>query len=150
MSIKKQLMIDEGIKLEAYYDTQHIKTIGVGHNMESLPKYKGQVIPDKISEQFAMELLDWDIQRTTTFLEIAWPHFKTIPEGPRKNALINMAFQLGLGGLLRFKKMITAIEQGDFETASKEGLNSKWAKQTPKRAKRVMEQLRTNKDVNND
>ena len=54
-----------------------------------------------------------------------------------------MAFQLGIDGLLKFKNTLNLIEAGDYETASKEMLNSLWAKQTPERAKRLSEQIRT-------
>jgi lysozyme len=40
-----------------------------------------------------------------------------------------MIFNLGLSGFLNFKKMIAALGAGDYELASKEMLNSKWAKQ---------------------
>ena len=54
-----------------------------------------------------------------------------------------MAFNLGLSGLMSFKKMIAAIEVGDFETASYEMLNSKWANQVTNRAHELAEQMLT-------
>jgi lysozyme len=48
-----------------------------------------------------------------------------------------MVFQLGFDGVKNFKKMLTAIHAKDYVTASKEMLDSKWNKQTPKRAKRM-------------
>jgi lysozyme len=54
-----------------------------------------------------------------------------------------MSFQLGIAGLLKFKSTLAFIEDGDFENASANMLKSLWAKQTPQRAKRLAEQMRT-------
>jgi lysozyme len=59
----------------------------------------------------------------------------------RQNALIEMAYQLGVTGTLNFKRMWLAIEAGDFEQARLEALDSKWARQTPKRAISVAAKL---------
>ena len=45
-----------------------------------------------------------------------------------------MVFQLGIGGVSKFKNMWKALGEGDYQTASEEMLDSRWAKQTPKRA----------------
>jgi lysozyme len=52
-----------------------------------------------------------------------------------------LAYQLGLTGVSQFQKMWMALSNGDFGLAAKEMLNSKWAKQTPNRAKRHVEQM---------
>jgi lysozyme len=48
-----------------------------------------------------------------------------------------MTFQMGLGALLKFKKMLAALQARDYTSARTEALDSAWAKQTPQRAKRV-------------
>ena len=52
----------------------------------------------------------------------------------RQFVLVDMAFNMGLAGLKGFKKMLTAVEQGDYQTAAKEMLASKWAAQVGRRA----------------
>ena len=54
----------------------------------------------------------------------------------RFGALLNMAFQMGVDGLLGFKNTLTTIEAGRYESAAEQMLQSRWAKQTPERAKR--------------
>lgn len=54
----------------------------------------------------------------------------------RQAILISLAYQLGVAGVSAFRNMWAALERGDFELASKHMLDSKWAKQTPNRAKR--------------
>lgn len=59
----------------------------------------------------------------------------------RKRALINMAYQLGVGGLMGFKRMLWACQHGRYKEAAEEALDSKWAKQTPARARRIANML---------
>ena len=54
----------------------------------------------------------------------------------RKTIIISMTYQMGLVGILNFQNMWVAISQGDFDLASEEMLNSRWAKQTQGRAER--------------
>jgi lysozyme len=61
----------------------------------------------------------------------------------RQAVLLNMSFQLGIAGLLSFKNTLLLIRAGDYEAASKGMLQSLWASQTPIRAKRLSEQMRT-------
>jgi len=55
--------------------------------------------------------------------------------------LYHMAYQLGVGGLMRFRRTIGAIVRGEYVLASHHGLDSRWAKQTPARARRLMGRL---------
>ena len=58
-----------------------------------------------------------------------------------QGALVSMAYQLGCTGLMGFKGMLSALEQGDCPTAKAEALDSDWARETPERAHRVSERL---------
>jgi lysozyme len=59
------------------------------------------------------------------------------------DVLTEMAFQMGWTGLHKFVKMFEAINNNDLELASREMLDSKWAKQTPGRANGLARKLRT-------
>lgn len=54
------------------------------------------------------------------------PWYPTLDE-PRRRVLIEMAYNMGLHGLLQFKNMLAAVQVGDWKTAAAEMLNSKWA-----------------------
>ena len=54
----------------------------------------------------------------------------------------HMAYQMGLEGVLNFKKMWAAIEVDDYVTAAAEMINSRWAMQTPARANRLADRMR--------
>ena len=94
----------------------------------------------------AVQLMKWidDIQDNELKIEIEEKLYKDFYKLPEEVKLIiaNMAFNLGITRLRKFKKMFTALNAGDYKTASEEGLDSKWAKQVYNRAKRLMNRLR--------
>jgi lysozyme len=54
-----------------------------------------------------------------------------------------MAFQMGVTGLMGFKNTLALVEQGKYQDAAENMLKSKWAQQTPARAQRISNQMRT-------
>lgn len=128
--LTKQLIIDEGLKLKPYRDTVGKLTIGVGRNLSD----------NGISESEAITMLNNDIERVFSELR-RFDWFNSL--NPRKkDALANMCFNLGLPRLLNFKRMIAALDVGDYNTAADEALNSKWADQVGDRAIRIAEEIR--------
>lgn len=107
----------------------------------------GQLVSDKggIPDHIARELLQWKIGEVVKRLDDNMPWWRGESD-MRKRALINMAFQLGIGGLMKFKRMLWAMQHGNYETAYKEALDSRWAKQTPNRAMRVAKMIRDGYD----
>lgn len=131
--LAETIIKDEGMRLKPYRCTAGKLTIGVGRNIED----------NGISEGEALILLSNDI--TACIREVSslfGKHFSLLTQ-PRQNVLINMAFQLGITRLRKFKKLRKAIANYDYDEASKEMLDSKWAKlQTPERANRLAEEMR--------
>lgn len=134
-NIVGQLLSDEGVVLHAYQDHLGFWTIGVGRLID---KRRG----GGITQEEALYLLYNDIKRKTEELELRLPWVGKLDDA-RKGALLNMAFQLGVVGLLGFKTTLALIRSGDFAKASVQMLKSKWAQQTPERAQRIAEQIRT-------
>lgn len=135
MDIYCQLKRDEGIRLKPYRDTVGKLTIGVGRNLDDVG----------ISEEEAMTLLFHDVDRIIDSLDgFSW----TIPlDNVRFNVLVNMAFNVGVAGLKKFKKLIAAVSSGDYAAASREMLNSRWAKQVGDRAVRLARQMQEGKEL---
>jgi len=136
MSEISQTLVDmlirhEGLRLKPYTDTVGKMTVGVGRNLTDVG----------ISKQEAMYLLHDDIQRVQAELA-QQPWFSGLNEA-RQMALTDMAFNLGLQGLLGFKKAIEALQGGDFQAAATEMLNSKWAGQVGARAQELANIVRT-------
>jgi lysozyme len=93
-----------------------------------------------------MVLLDHDIERFAVQVRANIPEFDQLSEA-RQHVLLDMAFNLGMNGLLKFRKMLAAIQQGDFEKAADEMLDSKWAKDVKeRRAGRLAIMMREDKD----
>lgn len=134
-ALKAQLMIDEGYRGAMYFDSLGYATIGYGRLID--PKKGGGISKDE-----AAYLLGNDIDRTYNTLVDILPWVKTLDDA-RQNVLTNMAFQLGVGGLLKFKKTLLLIKDRKYEQASIEMLDSTWAKQTPERAKRLAKIMKT-------
>ena len=130
MKLRDQLIRDEGLRLEPYRDSEGLLTIGVGHCLDR----KG------ISRKVADLMLDEDISDAQVTVRTKWPWVGQLSEA-RQAAFTNLVFNLGGGGLSTFKKFLAAAQAGDWVTASRELLNSKYAKQVGGRAQRVAQQL---------
>lgn len=112
------LMRHEGMVLSPYHCTSGKLTIGVGRNLDDVG----------ISEIEAMMLLNSDIEKVEQQLVLKLPWVVTLPEH-QKMVLINMAFNLGIGGLLKFHNMLSYLEKGDIGQVIVEMRNSRWATQ---------------------
>ncbi len=130
--LKEQLIRHEGLRLTVYDCPAGYKTVGVGRNLEG----KG------ITEEEAMYLLDNDIKEFQESLskELSW--FDSLDEC-RRNILTNMAFNLGVSGLLKFKNTLTAIENKNWEEAASQMLESRWAEQVGSRATELSDLMKT-------
>jgi len=138
MAIKNltdQLIRDEGVVLHEYKDHLGYSTIGIGRLID---KRKG----GGISLDEARFLLNNDIARVSNEVRKALPWSEKLSYA-RFGVLLNMAFQMGIQGLLGFKNTLAMIERGDYQAAAKGMLNSKWATQTPARCKRLSVQMET-------
>lgn len=133
--ITNQIKKDEGLVLHAYDDSLGLLTIGYGRLIDHR---KG----GGITKQEAEYLLSNDIQEKLLELQQRLPWIAKLSD-VRKGVLLNMSFQLGVSGLLGFKNTLAKIESGDYEGASVNMLQSKWATQTPQRAQKMADQMRT-------
>jgi lysozyme len=135
MDLKTQLLREEGAESCAYQDSLGFWTIGVGRLIDSR---KG----GGLSNEEIDFLLENDIKRNYEAVLAALPWMSKLNDA-RQAVLIGMAFQMGLKGLLQFKRTLGSVEDGQFAEAAEEILESKWAQQTPKRAYRMAKQMET-------
>ncbi len=131
----KQLRRDEGEVLTAYHCSEGWLTIGIGRCIDGKRKGCG------ITREEAAYLLGNDIQRVSRQMQERLPWAIKLSE-PRLGVLMNMAFQLGIDGLLQFRDTLDLIRVGEYGEAASEMLDSTWAKQTPERARRLAAQMR--------
>ena len=107
----------EGEKQFPYRDTKGKLTIGVGRNLTD----RG------ISVEESGYLLANDLKATYAGLDRSLPWWRAQPEGVQR-ALAELAFNLGMGGLLQFHRAVEAVQAGDMIHAAIELRNSEWAK----------------------
>ena len=130
--VRKHLREFEGYVPYVYQDTLGYWTLGYGRCVD-------QRVGGGISVEEADILLTNDMERCDQDLQgFGW--FKTLA-GPRKVAILSMRYQLGAEGFREFKQMLAHIADGNWALAAVEALDSRWAKQTPKRAQAVAAML---------
>jgi lysozyme len=131
MTLEELICHHEGCRLTVYKDTVGVETIGWGRNLRV-----------GLSEEEALFLLKNDLARVRRELEKALPWFDTLSP-VRQAVLQDMAYNLGLRGLLGFKQTLEYIRTGHYEEASKAMVKSKWSKQVGQRAQRLASMMRT-------
>lgn len=134
MNLEDQLRRDEGEVLHAYSDSEGYLTIGVGILIDQ--RRGGGITKDE-----STYLLRNRIAEKTAELEARIPWCVRL-DPVRKAALLNMAFQLGVDGVLGFPRMLACLRDERWAEAESHALDSDWARHdTPERAKRVARQL---------
>ncbi len=134
--IVDDLVSDEGFRPKAYRDHLGKLTIGIGFLID--PDEPGAIeMPRSVANLWMLTILN----ERRTALDAAIPWWTQLSDG-RQRALLNMAYQLGVAGLLKFKIMLALLEGQIWKAAAEEALDSRWARQTPDRAKRITELLR--------
>jgi len=142
-----KLITHEGLRLQVYKDTLGIDTIGIGRNLEDRgitdEELEWMDIPNMdtiyeygISEADAMYLAQNDVQIVEEELVRAHPCVDKL-DAVRQLILVDMAFNMGVPRLSKFKKMWAAIHKEDFVTAAKEMLDSRWATQVKGRSTKL-------------
>lgn len=144
MNLIEQLKEHEGFESNYYECSANKKTIGYGCNVEANP------LPPYLCRDFDLAPMTKDeaehllIGHVMLVGEMLLGHFNYKKlSNARQAVLINMAFNIGVSGLLLFKKMFKALENNDFEQAANEMLNSKWAGQVGCRSDELAEQMLT-------
>jgi len=136
--LKKQVIANEGVRKTAYKDTLNNWTIGVGHLIR-LPDEEyllDKELTDLEVDQIFVTDLNQAIDDARKFIDA-----DSIPDEAFE-VVVDMAFNLGLPKLSKFKNFQQALKDKDFVKASEEMLNSRWAKQLPNRSKRLAEIMR--------
>lgn len=135
--IISQLKRDEGFVDHIYIDSVGKRTIGYGHNLDVKPIF-GLVVP--MTEETATEILikDVDVTRSTLLMKLPWVQHL---DDRRFGVLLNMAFNLGVFGLLGFKRFLYFVQWDEYKTAAAEMVNSKWYQQVGVRGVRLVNQM---------
>ena len=126
----EQIKQSEGFRPTVYQCTEGYDTIGYGFAIKDL--VIGQDICDIILERKIAEL--------KLRIKQKLPFYDDMPE-KAQDVIVEMCYQMGIHGFSNFKKTIDHLMRKDYKTASVEMLDSRWAKQTPNRAKKLSNQM---------
>lgn len=135
--MKEQLLLHEGLRLEAYLDTEDYWTVGVGFNLsargiEELSRIIGREVPGpiekvRITKDEAMRALEHDILEVQARCRRRLQLFDSLSE-VRQRVVVDMAFNMG-SRALQFKNAIEAAKRRDWSRVARELYKSKWANQ---------------------
>jgi len=136
----KSVKQHEGYRNKVYLDSLGKRTVGVGHLCvedfwEDNKEYE---------EKFLLTILEHDLKSA---IKSAESLLKDCPDlkDLAKETIVEMVFQLGKTGVSKFRNMWKALQQNppQYGVAASEMLDSRWAKQTPNRAKEMSDHMRS-------
>lgn len=130
-SIKK----NEGYVPTVYKDSLGIDTIGYGFAIKDL----------KLDEDICDIILNRKLALLLDRINNKFKWFRYMPP-EIKDVVVEMCYQMGVYGFSCFKKTIAYLQDKQWEKASEEMLDSRWAIQTPNRAKRMSNIVKGFKD----
>ena len=133
-TLKDALKSHEGMRNQVYKDHLGNRTIGYGHLCLDQEIWEdGKIYPRKVIDK-TFEY-DFNIALNDAKKLIAQESIHPDAFG----VLVNMCFNMGSPRVSKFQKMLAALEVQDYQTASKEMLDSRWGRQVPTRAREVWE-----------
>jgi lysozyme len=148
---ERMLALEEGFRPEVYRCTSGYWTCGVGHvvtwdrsaSETEAARAAGRIAPYPWSVADAMEQFEGVVEKTRRELDDRLPWWREQTE-PRQAVLISMAYQMGINGLMGFRNTLKAWQAGAYDDVATRMMNSKWARQTPARARRHARQVADN------
>lgn len=131
MRVLDKIKKEEGFRARMYDCPSGKKTVGYGINLEATP------IPEPVADHWLRHEIDGI---RNELVQHEWFNAMSIQ---RQGVIIDMAYNMGVVGVLGFRRMIMALSAHDYETAAREMLDSQYARQVPNRAQRNAESLIT-------
>ena len=135
----ERLKLDEGYRDSVYRDTEGHPTAGYGHKITPQDNLN---VGDPISREKANEWFRSDVQQATQDARrVLGEQYWNQLSPNRRDVLINMAYNLGGTGLSGFRRMLSAVRNGDYNTAAAEMMDSRWHRQVTNRANRLIQTM---------
>ena len=131
MSLIESIKKHEGYVGVVYKDSLGIDTLGYGFAIKDL----------ELDADVCDIILERKLKALHDMIKIKFKWYGYMPQ-EIKDVVIEMCYQLGVGGFSKFKKTIAYLQNQQFHDASEEMLDSLWAKQTPNRAKELSKRVK--------
>ena len=139
--LREEIEIDEGNIEEIYLDHLSLPTFGIGHLVKKADPEYGMAVGTPVTRKRINTCFNEDIVGTIEDCERLYKDFFSLPEEV-KLILCNMMYNLGYTRLSKFSKLKLAVNKGMWEKASLEMTDSKWYKQVPNRAERLVQRMK--------
>ena len=111
MSVKERIKKHRGFRDTVYLDSLGKRTVGYGHLCVEDHWEDGK----KYDKEYLDEIFDKDFQNAADQCEDLCNDYELELPETITDVLIEMIFQLGIGNVMKFKKMIAALQEQDFE-----------------------------------
>lgn len=128
--LKDRIKQHEGKSYTVYIDSVGLRSVGYGRCIDRVPFSQDEI--DLMFEN--------DFRRAQDAAETFFVYSQL--NRARRGVLVEMCYQMGPGGVETFAKFLDAAMAGDYDTAADEMLDSKWARQTPARARALAKMFR--------
>lgn len=137
-----ELRRDEGVRYTLYLDTAKPpkRTTGVGHNLTVSPLPTGWTYP--LNDSQVNQLLAHDLAVTFAALDLHLAWWRNLDD-VRQRVMANMAFNMGVAKLMNFQRALSAMQSGDYASASAQMEASAWFKEVGARAVRLCQAMKT-------
>jgi len=137
-AVKERIKKHEGFRNTVYLDSLGKATIGYGHLLTEDDDFEEGIQYDK---SLLEVLFDKDFNRSAYNAEQLLEGIDICDTA--REIIVEMVFQLGIGGVSKFKKMFEALRKKDYNEAANQMLDSQWIVQTPKRCQELSDLMRT-------
>ena len=139
---RDELKRDEGVKNEVYLDHLGLPTCGIGHLITEWDTEYNAEVGTPVVEERVNELFEKDLATTIDECRLIYNDFDVLPVKVQ-HIVANMMFNMGRPRLSRFHKMKKAVDNRDWFEAAYQMTDSKWYKQVPNRAMRLVDEMKS-------
>ena len=138
-NLKKRIKLNEGYSPKPYKDQLGYLTMGYGHLILSNEKI---LLKKKIHKKELEEIFEKDFKKALSNFNNTFKSL--ILNKKEKELLIEMIFQLGIKGCLKFNNLLKNMRKGNKYIVCFEMMDSLWYKQTPQRVKILIKNFLNN------
>ncbi len=131
--MSKRIKANEGYSNIIYKDQLGYSTIGYGHLIKTSDFFDPK---KKYSKKLLLQIFNSDLNKAIRDFNKYYPN-KKHPENIQE-VIIEMVFQLGIKGVLKFNKFNLSIKKKYYYLAAFEMIKSKWYLQTPRRVDKLI------------
>jgi len=139
--LREEIAADEGVEYEIYLDHLGLPTFGIGHLVRDDDPESGEPVGTAVSEDRVNECFDKDVEIVIDDCRQLYEDFDDLP-AEAQLIIANMMFNMGRPRLSQFKGMKRGVDNRDWDTAADEMVDSRWYRQVPNRAKRLVSRMR--------